>query len=237
MWTAEIYQWSTLADRAEPDARRTEPMDGLPMDAMMTSLRATAATQWRDRLIGRATAERNHWVTKTTYYRAVERTLESGIREPSWADVVGSVSPRGSRTTFYDLAGRKARHPLVRAYQERAERGLLLLSFRYQRSNAVEQLVDETKVWSFWPYRGRWLTEVAAGSEATVRHAGDRLVRALAEWSRRNPALAGAVRDEPPICAVEDLMLLHRWEIPLDTAVGLCRDAMTHDLVGLDRNS
>jgi len=187
------------------------------MDPLTISLDTSAAAVWRNVLVRQGAADRSHWATKTSYYRGVIDTLERGVTHPSWTDVVEAVRPRGSRTTFYDVAGRRARNPLLRSYQERDVRNLLLLSFLYQRPNAVEQVIDETKVWSFWPYREHWLAGLDRSTDP-ARAAAD-LIGRLVEWAARNSALAGAIDHAPPICVVEDLMMVCRWELAPVTAV------------------
>jgi hypothetical protein len=157
----------------------------------------TVAARWRRRLL-----TTRHWRTKAAYYRAVTDLLESRPDRPlTWRSVVAAVRPAGSRTTFYDVTGPKARHPLVREFIAAEHINALQIALRYKRSNAVEQLIDETKVWSYWPYRETWL----CGDQAD-RAGRDALVEVVSEWARSHPQLASALDYAPPASAVEDLL-------------------------------
>jgi len=73
----------------------------------------------------------------------------------------------------------------------------------YRRDNAVQQLIDETKVWAYWPYREDWLIEYRLAPEQSVGTAVEVLMcawprghAARRQWPARwNHAAAG--------CAVE----------------------------------
>ena len=181
--------WAALANR---NARPMAPPERYPR-----SPETTVASRWQRRLL-----TTRHWRTKAAYYRAVTDLLEARPDRPlTWRSVVAAVRPAGSRTTFYDVTGPKARHPLVREFVAAEHINALQIALRYKRSSAVEQLIDETKVWSYWPYRETWL----CGDHAD-RAGREPLVVVVSEWARSNPQLASALDFAPPASAVEDLL-------------------------------
>jgi hypothetical protein len=124
----------------------------------------------------------------------------------TWRAVVAAVRPRGSSSTFYEVAGPHARNALIDAYRQASDPDALQIAFNYRRGSAIERLIDEAKVWSFWECRElyrHWRYQVA-------RARVDALVRAIAMWASDNPSLAAALHYGPPVCAVEDLVALHQ---------------------------
>jgi hypothetical protein len=77
-------------------------------------------------------------------------------------------------------------------------------------------------VWSFWPLRTEWLREVdewyPAGDLTTT---GQLLVRRLVEGRAVHPTLAAAQDGMPPLCTVQDLMILSRHVLPAYRAAQL----------------
>ena len=180
------------------------------MSFVLHELRETVALRWRRELAGPQPLVRTHWATKVSYYRAVETLLASGAdaEELSWTDIVAEVRPRGSRTTFFGVAGPHAKKSLL---------GACLAAHRkdiadcLDRSGAPEMLVDETKVWSYWPHREGWTDELfRAGAEPT---AVECLIRVLLDWAVRERELAAALDHAPPACAIEDLVVLRAGQI------------------------
>jgi hypothetical protein len=166
--------------------------------------RRTVAQRWWSRLAGLDSGPRPHWQTKVAYYTAVRDILTRHPDQPlTWRTVVAAVRPRGSGSTFYEVTGRNAKHALIDIYAEQDDAEALQIAWRYRRSRAVDQLVDETKVWSFWPYREEILLAQATGELAIGRY-----LVALVQWADRHPALAAALDYAPPACAVEDLVVL-----------------------------
>jgi hypothetical protein len=157
-------------------------------------LRDSTAARWRAELGG------THWTTKVSYYRAVEALLTGGVdaRDLTWSDIVAAVRPHGSRTTFFGVAGPHAKKPLSAAYRDG-------LAACLERAGVPEMLVDETKVWSYWPYREGWAEELFRAGEAT---AVECLVRVVLDWAVHERPVAAALDHAPPICAVEDLVVL-----------------------------
>ena len=159
----------------------------------------TVTSRWRSKLQVPA-GGRAHWDTRAAYYRAVCELLAEG-KPVTWQRVVAAVRPHGSRTTFYDVAGPKAKYPLLGALLEAGTPWSLNLVWAYRRDGAAATLVDEAKVWSFWPHRESWLAAARRGDGT------DGLRDALADWSLSHPQVARANDAVPPICAVEDLVV------------------------------
>jgi hypothetical protein len=74
------------------------------------------------------------------------------------------------------------------------------IALHYRTTDPIVRLIDEAKVWSFWPYRQRF--QQAAGDHDRITGP---LRALLAEWARAHPGLAAANCGRPPACAVEDL--------------------------------
>ncbi|MDQ7905675.1 hypothetical protein RB614_14245 [Phytohabitans sp. ZYX-F-186] len=168
----------------------------------------TVVGEWHRRLSTTGSTKRSHWRTKVIYFRSVARLLAThpGVRL-TWRRIVEMAGPDGSRSTFYEVAGAHARHPLIDAFIQDGRLDSIQLALCYRRPDAVTQLVDETKVWSFWPYRERLLAAFAAEPvPAEAMEAA--LSEALTIWAGRNPGLAAALDHAPPACAVEDLMII-----------------------------
>ncbi|MEN3614198.1 hypothetical protein AAH979_32185 [Plantactinospora sp. ZYX-F-223] len=184
----------------------------------------TVSGRWRRRLAGTDSTERAHWRTRTVYYRAVAELLAvPRTTAPTWREIVAAVRPKGSRSTFYEVTGRKARHTLVEEVLRVETSPAHQLALCYLRDTAVDQLVDETKVWSYWPYREGWLDQLQPG---TGRAAAESLVAVLVEWARHNPGLAGALGYAPPLCAVEDLVSIQRGRISPNRAFAVLSSAL-----------
>ncbi len=165
-------------------------------------LRDTAISRWRGNLIGVRACGRPHWRTKVSYYRAVASLLDTRPQAViTWRDVVARVQPRGSRTTFYDVAGPSAKYPLLGVLTRSTDPKLMQLAWVYRRPDAMAQLIDETKVWSYWLYREVLLERMRSGADPELL-----LRRSLMDWAADHPALASASRHAPPACAVEDLV-------------------------------
>lgn len=173
-----------------------------------THLTGTVIAGWRQRLVRDRNRERSHWRTKTAYYRATADLIQGGAgRPPGWRDVVDAVLPQGSRTTFYEVAGEHARHPMVRDLARDDSADSIQLALVYRRVGAVAQLIDETKVWSFWEYREDLMRRFQAGTPGP-EEAGREVRTALLAWAADHPELAAALDHAPPACTVEDLVVL-----------------------------
>jgi len=181
----------------------------------------TIAAQWRTRLVGKKGEDRAHWRTKTAYYRAVNDLIVARA-SLSWHSIVGAVFPKGSRSTFYDVTGPRSKHPLMRDYLAAARSESLQLALCYRRPKAVDQLVDETKVWSYWPTRQAWLEQTRPAPHLRT---AEGMLHALARWAHSHPELAAALDHAPPACAVEDLITFHHGQLPAIRAWDIIRQA------------
>ncbi len=185
------------------------------MGSVTFELNETIAAGWRRGLKGADEHEdgqdRAHWRTKVSYYRAMEDHLALAPSPPlTWDAIVSMVRPRGSRTTFYDVIGTKAAHPLLGEYE--ADRGGYgeQIAALYSRGSAVQKLIDETKVWSFWGHRTGWLV--------------------LANWAATHPQIAAALSCVPPMCAVEDLLVVGAFSGTAADAAEMLADVITYAL-------
>ena len=168
----------------------------------------TVVAEWMRRLSENTSPRRNHWHTKLIYYRAAADVLASPPRAPlNWRSIVDAAGARGCRSTFYEVAGAHARHRMVDELINDGSSDSIQIALRYLRSDPVEQLIDETKVWSFWAYRQRLLPTLAL---LPADEAEAELGETLIAWASRHPALARAVEHTPPACAVEDLTVIHK---------------------------
>jgi hypothetical protein len=166
----------------------------------------TVIEDWYVGLAGNRSARRNHWTTKVIYYRAVTELLDVRPDHPlTWKSIVGAARPRGCRSTFYEVAGSQARRGMVDHLIEDGSITSYTIALHYRTGDPVVQLVDETKVWSFWPYRQRFRPDAAGGDAEQVP---EQLRALLTEWACAHPGLAAANCCRPPACTVEDLTLL-----------------------------
>ncbi|WP_430784678.1 hypothetical protein [Actinoplanes sp. G11-F43] len=178
------------------------------MTTAFADLDGTVVGGWVRRLAGNTSTRRNHWNTKTTYYRAAATVLNAGPHsDVNWKTIVAAAEPRGCRSTFYEVAGAHARHRMIDDLIGDGRSESLQIALRYLRTDPVEQLIDEAKVWSFWPHRQR-LTQRLTASMSLADLEGE-LFTEVTAWARRSPALALAVGYAPPACAVEDLTVVH----------------------------
>jgi hypothetical protein len=198
------------------------------MSSTIEDLRHTVIGKWHRRLADNKSPRRNHWQTKVVYYQAAADLLAARPGQPlTWKSIVAAARPRGCRSTFYEVAGAHARHRMVDDLIADGRPDTVQIALRYVRTDPVEQLIDETKVWSFWTHRqqllGRRLTE-----ETTREGMEGALTDALTGWARQHPALATAVGYAPPACAVEDLTVLHDGQLAGIRAAGRLTDVLRH---------
>lgn len=185
----------------------------------------TVAATWRRRLMGTRPDPKPHWRTKVAYYAAVcEAIAASPGQLPSWREIVEAVRPCGSRSTFYEVTGGGAKHPLLRAYRQAATPDALQIAYAYKRRRAVEQLIDEAKVWAFWPFREEWVRKARPIHD--LDSAANAYLAAVADWARRSPFLAAAIDFAPPACAVEDIAALTCGRLPAIRAHVMLRDVI-----------
>jgi hypothetical protein len=191
-------------------------------DYSRVSLDETVAAGWRTRLAGKKGEDRAHWRTKTAYYRAAAELIAQD-QPLTWRTIIAAVTPKGSRSTFYEVTGPRAKHSLVDDYLGAARTESLQVALCYRRRHAVEQLIDETKVWSYWPARQAWLDRCRQDPQLRT---ADGLFDVVGRWARSHPGLAAAQDYAPPACAVEDLVAISRGQLPAMRAMARVRQAM-----------
>jgi hypothetical protein len=184
----------------------------MSLAATSVNLEDTVTARWRRRLSGDPLDGKGHWRTRTGYYRAANELVASG-QSLSWRTIVSAVRPRGSKSTFYEVAGAHARHTLIGDLVDDGRLDSIQLALCYRRGGAVEQLLDETKVWSFWPDRDRLVALYEAVAMPPDTKASI-LVQALCEWASGNPRLAATLDHAPPLSAVEDLVVIMSGQLP-----------------------
>ncbi|GAB3855958.1 hypothetical protein ACFPIJ_59175 [Dactylosporangium cerinum] len=200
--------------------------------AFTAELGNTVVGRWFHGLADNPSIKRNHWHTKSVYFRSVARLVEHRPGEPlSWRSIVDAAEPRGCRSTFYEVTGAHARHRMIGALIKDGRNHSIQLALRYQRRDAVSQLLDEAKVWSFWQHRERVLRRFAETAPVSAQAAEDAIVRELLTWVARNPKLAATLDHTPPACVVEDLMVVHEGNVVASRVAShltdLIRDAVT----------
>jgi hypothetical protein len=182
--------------------------------AFTAELCNTVVGRWLHNLADNPSMKRNHWHTKSVYFRSVARLVEHRPGEPlSWRSIVAAAEPRGCRSTFYEVTGAHARHRMVGALIKDGRSRSIQLALSYQRKDAVSQLLDEAKVWSFWQHRERLLGRFAETTPSSAQAAEDAIVQELLSWAARNPKLAATLEHTPPACVVEDLMVVHEGKV------------------------
>ena len=170
-------------------------------------LRHSVIGQWHSRLAGNTSSRRNHWRTKTVYFRSVTELLAETPRTPTWHKIVATARPHGCRSTFYEVAGAHARHRMIDALIGDGRPDSYQIALRYLRTDPVEQLIDEAKIWSYWPFRQQLLTRLPPDRPGPVME--EALVHSVRAWERQHESLAAALEHSPPACAVEDLTIIH----------------------------
>jgi hypothetical protein len=195
---------------------------------IIEDLHRTVISRWHTRLADNPSARRNHWQTKVVYFRAASELLSGHPGQPlTWKSVVGAARPRGCRSTFYEVAGAHARHRMVADLIGDGRSDSIQVALRYLRADPVEQLIDETKVWSFWPYRQDLLSRLRTAA-MSQEQMSDALAESLAVWARRNTELAAALGHSPPACAVEDLTVLSEGRLGAASAASRLSDVLRH---------
>jgi hypothetical protein len=141
--------------------------------------------------------------------RAVLRFLDSLEPSSDFATVRverqalhGLIDVRSS-STLYATFGENARHSLARRLTPE-------LSAALGRRKVGDNVLLETKVLSYRPYREAWLADLDTNEHLDRRFAAETLIRTLARWAVANPRLAAAGGHLPPLSAIEDLGLIGR---------------------------
>ncbi|GAA2534465.1 hypothetical protein [Winogradskya humida] len=204
-----LMEWGTAEPSAE-ECRQELADQSLRVEK---DLRRTVTGQWHARLSRNTSPRRNHWQTKVTYFRAAHELLVAHPDAPlTWRSIVAAARPYGCRSTFYEVAGSHARHRMVDDLIADGRPDSVQLAWCYLRTDPVEQLLDETKVWSYWPYRQQLLVRLSSENMSPAQMT-TALIESVSTWARENEALAAATSHTPPACAVEDLTILHRGEL------------------------
>jgi hypothetical protein len=201
------------------------------MTLLTSELDKTVAACWRGQLKGRQDEDdvlgKTHWRTKVSYYRAMEKFLLDDHAAPlTWQEVVDRVEPKGSRTTFYLVAGTNAAHPLLRDYGSDLGGAGEQIAALYTRGSAVQKLLDEMKVWSYWAHRTGWLTQLRLTPDVSRRQAAECMVRVLTDWAVTHPETARALDHAPPMAAVEDLLVVWNRTAGAAPTAELLRDVL-----------
>ena len=197
------------------------------MPFVLQELRETVAGRWRRELAGSEPSVKKHWNTKVSYYRAVDSMLADGHGDPlSWADVVAEVRPHGSRTGFYEVAGPHAKKPLPLAYRAAPPGPVRDVAGLLDRPTVPQRLIDETKVWSYWPHRVGWMHELYRAEEITRPAVAECLVRVLLDWAVRERGMSAVLDHAPPACAVEDLVVIREGQLGAEEAERVLRQAI-----------
>jgi hypothetical protein len=149
----------------------------------------------------------------------VSQLLTDGKPQPAWSDVIEAVRPKGSRSTFYEVTGAHAKDSLIGDLLAQDDIDLMQLALYYRRTAAVDQLIDEAKVWTYWPYRDCLSIRYRIDPDLDARASIELLAATVSSWARHNTSLASALRYAPPVCAVEDLLLLRPGQYSVVHAV------------------
>ena len=140
-----------------------------------------------------------------------------------------AAEPHGSRSTFYEVAGAHARHPLIDDFIHDGRMDSIQLALYYRRNDAVAQLLDEAKVWSYWAYRERLLAVLSAAPRSKEAMEAE-VTASLVKWARSNPDLAAALNYAPPACVVEDLMVIWNGQLAAIRAANKLTDVVRTEL-------
>jgi len=169
--------------------------------------------------------QRTNWQTRTRYYETLVGLLDvpgDSVNGLARETLTAAAGQRRPSTLYYlvspksagSLAGALLTAPGPRLYERRRGEG------------AIDLLISETKVWSYWPHREGWLAALDDLAITDRWLAAASLVRVLADWAMQTPSLATAAAFAPPVAAVEDLLLLadggraHLPSRPRDTPGG-----------------
>jgi len=160
---------------------------------------------WRAKVAGPDERLR-HWRTRTGYYQVISHLLEAqGPSSLGMAEVIGRAG--GGRSTLYAVA---AAGTVAEAYRTATRPAVRMLA-DLAGAEPIDRLVGETKVWSFWPMRQAWLRELDEMLPAAeFAPSSRRLAATVARWRAAHPVLAAAQAGLPPLCALEDLMIVSR---------------------------
>ncbi|MDL4815006.1 hypothetical protein [Actinomadura opuntiae] len=197
-------------------------------------LETTTAGAWFEGFARRSGEARNHWDTKVAYYEATRRALTDHPGRPlSHNEIFEALACAPVKSTYYQVAGNNAKNPLIGWYAKAGERGAAIArAFAPPKGPwpvPVHELVNEAKAWTYWRGRPGWLESLRrlgrtgdVGGTVMTRT----LLGVVAEWAVSEPALASALDDGPPVCAVEDLLVIRNWEPTVEQARGVLRQVV-----------
>jgi hypothetical protein len=191
-------------------------------------LERTITSAWRNEIAGPPDEHKRHWRTKVRYYDAVLQLLHEGGTPDAltWRTIVDAVLPRGNRSTFYEVAGPNAKHGLVGALLQCQSVEAMQLVLCYRRTLAVDQLIDEAKVYSYWPHREALLAHLRAEPCLDGPTLCGQLITSVVNWARQAPEVAAALSYTPPLCAVEDLLLVRCGQISANRALAMLSETI-----------
>lgn len=204
-----------------------EDLDGSEIARWYASVHGAGGTERDAGEGGSRGGRRAAWVTREKYYRALLSCLadEPGAdsaRRPAggheFRTALMMAAGVQSSSVLYALAGPKAPASML------AHVGGVLAEVSRPGRDIGYRLATETKVWSHWPYRSGWLAELrGAGSQDRPRAAAT-LIRVLAAWARDNQELAASFQYEPPLSAVEDLLIISAGKAPAHDVMAVLSD-------------
>jgi hypothetical protein len=166
------------------------------MTPLTQQLLQTTTARWYAECLGPARTGQ-----RAKYLRTLAEALQSPSGRPVDRAALVAAAGGKSGSTLYSLFGRKATDALLNRHEPH-------LRATQPVRDVVDGLVVEAKVWSHWPHRQAWLDMLARDGGADRRVAANTLVQVLAAWAVLNPALAAALERQPPLSAVEDLLLI-----------------------------
>ncbi|MEU0792276.1 hypothetical protein ABZ342_19590 [Amycolatopsis sp. NPDC005961] len=185
---------------------------------MTRRLEQSIAARWRTRTAGDGGRARN-WQTRLGYYEALDAALErNGSPDIDVNDIV-RAHRNGKLSTAYAIVTNGGLARFYRTEQIPPDRRRIA---DFVPESPIHQLLAETKVWSFWPGREAWLRELDERfPTAPFRTAAQRLAQVIAGWREQHPLLAATQGGLPPLCAIEDLVILGRGALSAARAVEL----------------
>jgi hypothetical protein len=189
------------------------------LSSVLKELRNTVAVRWRRDVVGESSSPRRHWNTRENYYRTVDGLLAAFPGQmPDWKAITDE--PGRNTSTLSDLFtnGRALRDAYSTAGGPARD-----LAGELRSDSKPDLLIDETKVWSYWPHRTGWMHQLSNSDYLQHSAITESLVRVLLDWAERQPYLAAAHDHTPPICAIEDFLIVRRGEIGTMDAVTLLR--------------
>jgi hypothetical protein len=200
------------------------------MACLIEDLRDSDVARWYRSIVNNGAAEAGdgrtagRWETRQRYYRALLACIEAPTATssliagtgPELRDAVVTAANAQSCSTLYTLAGPASRTAMLSQLSQ------CLAGDTTPRGDAIARLGAEVKVWSHWPYRAQWLTDLADAEPHGRWLAACGLVRVLTIWATDSRLLAASFHGDPPMSAVEDLVIISAGR----ASVGQARDVL-----------